>query len=591
MKPKTQWNKVLLKGLKISHQVLQSPYLLEGGIFFLLIIATIIINLRMIRDGLNASVDLEWHTTWIQHFSKQLSEGIWYPRWLAGTNYGYGSPTFVFQPPLVFYLGSLLKLSGFDVQDTVIILFSLALFLSGLNFYIYGRKKWGRVAAVIGALAYMTAPYLGFDIYWRGGMASMFVQAWIPLIWWLTEQSLFYSQHQRGLAIAWATLALTHGPGFLLCWVIWLPHTLFFLVSRSWKAVVSTIVFAGIGLGMASCFLLPAIVEKSVLDLEYIKQQVGGISASLIRWGIPVLPKEITYIFFHQSLVIIILTLVIFFCFRYSVANNSPRKEAWYWLVLALILCFLMTSLSEPIWQASPTLQNVQFAWRLLQIFSFVGAALCAFMFREILKIPLLLRVFFSLVIVGILLVNFRYSYKLSRQFIALRNPGNANIEHLQHILTIFNDPYTDKLRDYKGYRPALNNGRPSPPIPVIGQPKISLLSGQADVEILSWDSYRRRFQVTAQAVSNIRIRTYYYPAWHLYVNQKSHPLMMFDDGTINFKLEPGVYDVELRYQWTPALIGGVILSIFSIIILFLVGRYLKRGDAPVHNGSPASPF
>ncbi|MEA5533138.1 6-pyruvoyl-tetrahydropterin synthase-related protein [Crocosphaera sp. XPORK-15E] len=577
MKPKTQWNKVVSKTSKISHQVLRLPYLWEGVIIFLLILATLIINLKMIRDGLNGQVDLKWHTTWIQHFSKQLFEGIWYPRWLAGTNYGYGSPSFVFQPPLVFYLGSLLKFSGFDVQDTVIILFSLALFLSGLNFYIYGRKKWGMVASFSGALAYMTAPYLAFDMYWRGGLPSMFAQAWIPLIWWLTEQSLFYGQRRRGLAIAWAILALTHGPGFLLCWVIWLPYTLFFLLSRSWKAVVSTIVFAGIGLGMASIFLLPAMVEKSFLDLEYIKQQVGGIPANLIGWGMPLFPfNRITYIFFHQSVAIIILTILAVVCFRYSVANGSTKQEIWYWLIFALLLAFLMSSLSEPIWQASQTLQSVQFPWRILQIFSFVGAALCALTVREILKLPRSFRLVFSLIVVAILLANFTYSYKLSRQFIGLRNPGKANIDHLQYILEIFNDPYTDKLRDYTGYRPALKNGRPSPPTPIIGQPKVSVLRGQANVKILLWDSYQRIFKVTAQAPSTIRIRTYYYPAWHLYINQESHPIIMSDDGTMEFKLEPGFYEVELRYQWTPALIGGAILSILSVIVLFLLGRHPK---------------
>jgi hypothetical protein len=59
--------------------------LLEMGIVILLVIATVVINLRMIRDGINGSVDLKWHATWIQHFTKQLTEGIWYPRWLSSS--------------------------------------------------------------------------------------------------------------------------------------------------------------------------------------------------------------------------------------------------------------------------------------------------------------------------------------------------------------------------------------------------------------------------------------------------------------------------------------------------------------------------
>ncbi|MEA5533420.1 6-pyruvoyl-tetrahydropterin synthase-related protein [Crocosphaera sp. XPORK-15E] len=572
MKVETRWHKLLSKTVGIFSQFPRSRYLVEGGIFLLLALATVILHWKMIRDGISGQGDLKWHLPWLQHFSKQLAEGIWYPRWLAGTNYGYGSPSFVFQPPLVFYLGSWLKFSGLDTQDAVIVLFSLALFLSGLTFYIYGRKKWGTLASLIGALAYMTAPYIAFDIHWRGGIASVFVQAWIPLIWYLTEQSLSYSKWRPALAIAWTGLALTHVPSLLLCAVIWLPYTFFGLLNKPWKAVVTTILSAGIGLGMASVFLLPAILEQSFLDLEYIKQQIGGMSSNLIGVGMPLFPfNRITYIFAHQSLVIIILTIVALACCRH---RDSARREIYSWFGFALMVAFLMSSLSEPIWQASSTLQKVQFAWRLLTFFSFAGAALCALTVREILKLRLSLKLLFSLIIMGILLTNFRYSYQQSRQFIGLRNPGRGNIEHLRYIKTILDDPYTDKLRDYAGYRPALTNGRPSPPTPVMGQPRISLINGQAEIQIDQWSSYERIFKITAAEASTIRVRTYYYPAWHLYLDQKPHPIVMADDGTIKFQLEPGVYQVHLRYQRTPAFILGGILSILSIILLIIFGFF-----------------
>ncbi|BCL39415.1 hypothetical protein NSMS1_58620 [Nostoc sp. MS1] len=519
----------------------------------------------MIKDGLNGHADIKWHLTWIQHFSRQLAEGIWYPRWLAGTNYGYGSPTFVFQPPLVFYLGSLLKFSGLDAQNTIIFLFSLALFLSGLTFYIYGRKKWGIFASLVGALAYMTAPYLAFDINWRGGLASIFVQALIPLIWHSTEQSLSYSKSRLTLAIAWTATALTHVPSLLLCAVVWLPYTLLALLKKPWKSVVSTLITAGIGLGMASIFLLPAVVEKSLINTEFMKGEHGGIAETLIGGGIKLFSSNlIAYIFVHQSLAIAIFTIIAFIGCRIGGGNG---REIWHWLIFAISLAFLTSSLSEPIWQSSPTLQNIIFAWRLLAIFSFVGAVLCAVTVREIIKLRPSRKLVLSLGIVGVLLMNFRYTYQLSRQFPTLRNPGRANIEHLKHIQTIINDPYTDKLRDYKGYIPLLKNGSPSPS-PVIGEPQISIVNGQAQTQIEQWNSYERLFKITAATPSTIRVRTFYYPAWHLYLNQKPHPIVMSDDGTIKFTLEPGLYEVVLRYQWTPAFIAGVIISILSVFLL-----------------------
>lgn len=66
----------------------------------LLVIATIIINCKMIRNGLNGNVDLN---------------SILYPF-------------------LVYYFDSFFKLSGLNTQNTVIILFFLALFCQDLLF-------------------------------------------------------------------------------------------------------------------------------------------------------------------------------------------------------------------------------------------------------------------------------------------------------------------------------------------------------------------------------------------------------------------------------------------------------------------------
>ena len=548
------------------------PYLIEGAIIVLLVVATIVINLRMIRDGLNGKTDMLIHVTWLQHFSKQLAEGIWYPRWLAGTNYGYGSPTFVFYPPLVYYLGSLLKFSGFNTENTVIILFSLALFLSGFNFYLFGRARWGIIPSFLGALAYMTAPYLAFDIYWRGALASIFVQAWIPLIWWMTEQSLKKPKWRIALAISWTIVALTHAPSLLICAIVWLPYTLFFLLNYSWKNVVTTIIFTGIGLGIASLYLLPAILEQSFVNVGIMKGVLGGFKRNMLGAGLSFFPDNLSklvnipYIFTHQSLVIIILVGIILIWCR---SQAEVIQETWCWGLMSLALLFMMTSFSMPIWEASNTLQMVQFPWRFLQIFSFTGAALFAVVTKGIIQLKLNFKFLLYFWIITILVVNFKYSYKLSRQFITLGNPGKGNIEHLTYFKEILYAPYQDNLLDVKEYRPLLlNNDEVSPPEPIKKQPKISLLNGQAEIQLNQWKSYQRNFNVTVQKPSTIRIRTYYYPAWHLYVDNQPYPINMSEDGTIKINLEKGNHKVELIYHWTPAFKAGIFLSIFSFLLI-----------------------
>jgi hypothetical protein len=232
-------------------------------------------------------------------------------------------------------------------------------------------------------------------------------------------------------------------------------------------------------------------------------------------------------------------------------------------------LAFLMSYLARPIWQASSILQMIQFPWRFLQILSFGGAVLCTIAIEVILNRKSILKYFLASIIVLILTSNFYYSYQLSRQFPTFHNLGRGVIHQFTYWQNILYKPYDDNLIDVKEYRPLLTNNS-SIPLPIEGQPKFSLLSGKAAIELEEWSSYRRLFKINVEKNALIKIRTYYYPAWHLYVNDLPHQLMMADDGTLQIDLPPGLHQLKLCYQWTPAFQIGIALSIFSLVILCL---------------------
>ena len=99
---------------------------------------------------------------------------------------------------------------------------------------------------------------------------------------------------------------------------------------------------------------------------------------------------------------------------------------------------------------------------------------------------------------------------------------------------------------------------------------KLAVVEGKAKMQLYQWKSYQRNFEVVAEETSVIIIRTYYYPAWHLYVNNQPYPINTSDDGTIKINLEKGNYQLALIYQWTSAFKLGVILSILSCLLLIL---------------------
>ena len=544
----------------------------------LLICATIILNLVMIRDGLNGMTDMKWHLTWLQHFYKELTEGIWYPRWLSGTNYGYGSPTFVFYPPLVYYLGSLFKFIGLSTENTVTLLFSLALFLSGFNFYLFGRNYWGKLPSFVGALFYMSTPYLAFDIYYRSGLASIFVQAWIPLLLLTTRKTLVNQKISIGLAISWLLIALTHTVSLLLCAIIYCFYILLLLPEKGFKNILNLILSTIFGWWLSSIYSIPVILEKSFVNINILKDVLGSFRYSLIGTGLPIFPVNlqelvnIPYIFIHQCLSVITLGVIVLFSTK---DNNTLKYDAILWLVIAIILAFLISGLSEFIWESSSILQMAQFPWRFLQFFSVIGAIMCTLALKTAIDTKFSIKLLTILFVLVLMLANLRYGYQLSRSFITLNYSGKGKTEHLNYIRTILKSPYNNNLRDVPEYRPLLDELALNPPKPIPNQPKLSVLKGEASIDVQKWFSYLREFTVNANMSSRIRIRTYYYPGWHLYVDNHLYPINKHIDGTITFDIPSGTYFIKLIYQKTTAFILGITVSIISFIFLLTYHTFL----------------
>ncbi|NEP91938.1 MAG: hypothetical protein F6K25_00780 [Okeania sp. SIO2G4] len=533
----------------------------------------------MIFDGLNGKNDVVIHTIWLQHFSHQLAEGIWYPRWLDGTNYGYGSPTFVFYPPLVYYIGSVFKLSGLNIEQTMGILYSLGIFLSGVSFYLYARFHWGKIAALSGALIYMSVPHITFMIYWVGSISSLFGIALLPLGWLITERSLSQKRWLILLSLFWMLLALIHVPSFFLFFLVWLMCTSCFLLKQPWKNVLSVFFFAGIGIGISSFFLLPAFLEKRFVDINAMKELAGDFQGNMLGGAtLPFLPLnfngEYMHVFLHQSLIAIIAFGLAFFIFK---DHKEIIKQISIWGVFLIAIAYLMSYWSWPIWRLSQTLQRVQTPMRLLPLFSFGVASLSCFLIYKILQLRhKVFKIVALSLLTAVLLANFSFNYKTSRMSPAIHNPGKANLDYLQEFKTALYEPFTGKLKDVREYRPLLEGDR-SPPDPKIGEAPLSVIEGDAKIRLLDWESYKRIFSVDTNENSVVRIRTYIYPAWNLYVNQENYPIEVLSDGTIGISLEPGSYMVELKYERTWAFTLGLILSTFSVLTLLVLYYLIQR--------------
>jgi hypothetical protein len=556
------------------------PHWVDLIIVAALVFATIVINLQMIRYGLNGLGDVRWHITWVQHFSQQLAEGIWYPRWIAGTNFGYGSPTFVFYPPLAYYIGSLLKFIGFSSEATMTLLFSLPLFLSGLAFYGYGRHQWGSIPAALGALFYMNTPvFIGAINF--GNLANLWAYPWIPLGLYLTDQSIIKPKVRILLAGLAAIIALTHTPSLLIYTIAWFIYLLFLLLEKPFKAIFWTFTHGALGLGLASLYLLPAILEQKFVNLDY---QFGSKGGFLMLQISDLIKNGWSDILVKNLAALVIFTVICLWALRH---NQAETKRTLSWLAVVIIIFFMISNWSEFIWQSSSTLLRIQRSTRVFGLFYFGEAALFTLAVRAILQLNWKWKILPSVLLFSIFLGNFYDGYQLVRKSPGLHSPTTGTVFIREWMEIALQDPYSNKLIDVPEYRPLLSGETPNPdvreryqdgkpipyieggtayfPIPELDKPEISVISGDASIDIQQWRAYERQFNITAMQPATLRIRTYYYPAWHLYLNQTPHPIMMSEEGTLEFEIATGSYQALLKYEPTLAFIGGIVLSLISL--------------------------
>src|ERR1700747_758964 len=78
--------------------------------FALILVITALPVIPMVLFGYHQAHDLETHVeSWVDA-STQMRQGIWFPRWAAQANYGFGEPRFIFYPPASWMLGGMLGL-------------------------------------------------------------------------------------------------------------------------------------------------------------------------------------------------------------------------------------------------------------------------------------------------------------------------------------------------------------------------------------------------------------------------------------------------------------------------------------------------
>jgi hypothetical protein len=317
--------------------------------------------------GVTYTDSIRYNHVWPAQFGELFRSGQLYPRWLPRSWDGFGSPTFYFYPPLFFWVAATIGVLA-PLTTSVSLASAAMLGASGIGMRAWLIDRTGPNVSLIGALAYMVAPYHLYDIYGRGALAEACAYAALPPIM-LAIRRIGEGRpaYVALLAAGYALLLLGHLPVALLASVTAIPAYVLYIAARADGGAIRPLgwCLAGgvLGSGLAAAYVLPALTLMPHISAS----ALGGVFYSPEAWFFL---RPHAWIGAARMLVIIPLTIGAFLL-AIGAAVAKRESDVMFWAAVMAGMFVLIAGLVPWVWRL-PALAQVQFPWRMLVIADFV---------------------------------------------------------------------------------------------------------------------------------------------------------------------------------------------------------------------------
>jgi len=488
--------------------------------------------------------------SWMEVLS-QWQQGIVYPRWAALAHWGYGEARFLFYPPASWTLGAALGaiLPWKLVPGTYC---WIALMLAGTSMYRLAREWLAARDALFAAAFYAVNPYHLVVVYWRSAYAELLAAALLPLL----LDTLLRLREPGGRPVLWLSMILaaawlTNAPAALM--IHYSAAGLAVLLAareRSWRLLAGAGLAVVLGIGLASFYLLPAILEEKWINLgEVLALGVRPQDNFLFTTIADADHNRFNWLLSYVALAeIVIIVLAIWRSYA------SRLKKEPFWLLLSAwggATILLMFSVSNLFWQYLPKFRYVQLPFRWLLCLNAALALLLAMSTRR-----WLIRALVTAALLAVLLMV-----------------GDG-----------IQAPWWDNASDIREMSNAMSDGTGHEGIdeyvPAGADPyevnkdlaRITDASGKAAAaRTIQWEPIAKHFVVQAPEPTTLTLRLFNYPAWQVTVNGRPVKTETADvTGQMIVPVTAGQNDVRIRFGRTPDRIIGDIVSIVSLILLLV---------------------
>ncbi len=520
------------------------------------------------------SDDVE-HLIRTAEYGRAVASGIWWPQWAPNLGHGYGEPIFLFNPPLFYILGSLVKLAGGSVVSAVNLACAMLLVVGALGAYAWTALALGRWGGLVAGVAYVWSPYVSLDLYVRQALTELAAVCVFPwALWGLARTCQAPSPRRLALAaLAVGLLLLASTPAMVVVALALLGQVLALARWRRPAGAASALAAPVLGGLLAAAFWLPASAERHLLRFDRLLAgpaaypnhflDPGQLVSSYWGYGGSV-PGPDDTMGFGLGRVNLALAACAVLLLVTGQVRGVMRRQAWLAVGLVAVGCALSLELSAPIWAWRPELQYLQFPWRFLILPTVGLAALAAvpaaLVARERPKVAALL----ALICVGLLMAD---GWGRARPE-GLRQRGDER--YAPEAVAAMN---RGKATRYE-YETVWNKERPAEPPAA----RLVAMSGSATIVEQAATAHEQRFAVTTRESARLRLNTFYFPGWRVFVDGQEQPIDYGNrSGLIDFSVEPGTHVVEARFEPTPVRWLGRTLSVGGLAVLALLMVWPRR--------------
>ena len=562
---------------------------LRGGVPYVgaVLLMALLAGLPLFQMKMMSGHDAPVYLTRAVEFYQGLRAGQIFPRWAPDLNFGYGEPIFSFVPPLIYYPIALFRALGASFVAAQDLACFLLLCAGSLGIYLLGTELFGRRGGLVAAAAYLFAPYMLETLYVRQALADFTAFASIPFAFWGLYRYARSGRYRFLLAGALAvallllssnTIALIAVPA-LLVWVAWLGWR-----ERSRRVLLRGLACVALGLTLSAFFWLPALAERGLVQtaravqgyLSYRNHLVYPTQFVVSPWGygLSVAGPGDGMSFTLGPVHLIAVAAALVLLWRMGKAEARGRSWLVFFLVLLAVAVFFASTFSQPLWDRLPLLQYLQFPWRFLTLAAFSSALLCAAVFvllfsggvRFDRRLP---DVAMVALLTALLLWGLPKAWP--EKFLALNETDYSPQAIAAQGLTV---------TTAGEYAPVWVQQRPTAPA---GEP-LTFVAGQGRVVSSQLSVATRQFIVEAVVESRLRLNTFYFPGWTLYVDGVERPIDYSNpQGVMEFSLGSGLHGVKFAFEDTPVRAWAGRLSLLALLVLVGVGlaRVLRSRGAP----------